>query len=128
MLICSKSDHDPKVHFFLLQCTNSLHFRRWSLLVTIVFELQKFITNSMKVPKIQKNLKLEANSIFLLMKIYWKLFWGVSFSKKSIRFSIVAWRAQYLITFLDSVEHFGVDGGGYYLHGVIFPFFVEEDT
>jgi len=38
--------------FYFLQCTKCVHFRRWSLLVTMAFQLQNFVTNSIKVQKI----------------------------------------------------------------------------
>jgi len=42
------------------------------------FQLQKFITNFKKASKNMKQLGLDANSIFLSKKIYWKIFQEVS--------------------------------------------------
>jgi len=74
-IVHSKNTHVLKaiVTFYFLQCTRSVHFRRWLLLVA-AFQLQNFLTNSAEVQKIQNNLGVDANSICLPTKIYRKLF------------------------------------------------------
>jgi len=72
-----------------LQCFKGIHFKSWSLLVTTVFQLQKFVPNeflNIRRSKKHKNTWIDANPFFFLQKFTDNCFKEFLFPENEISF------------------------------------------